>query len=105
MALKAEVLEMKMQRMVFEELGLLVLQPIVIGEENKAFKLFVDHTGNFNWTKHIDERYHFVRERITKGNFCVDYVPTANNLMEIFTKALPREPFFKFRAVKKTGQV
>ena len=36
MALAAEVQEFEIQRMVFEELGLLVLQPIVIREDNKA---------------------------------------------------------------------
>ena len=99
MALAAEVQEVEMQRMVFEELGLPVMQPTVIREDNKACQLFADHAGNFNRTKHIDVRYHFVRERITKGNVRVDYVSTAENVADIFTKALPREPFFKFRAL------
>ena len=88
-----------MQRMVFEELGLPVLQPTVIREDNKACQLFADHAGNFNRTKHIDVRYHFVRERIAKGCVRVDYVATAENVADIITKALPREPFFKFRAL------
>ena len=88
-----------MQRMVFEELGLPVLQPTVIREDNKACQLFVDHAGNFNRTKPIDIRYHFVRERIAKGSVRVDYVATAENVADIFTKAQSREPFFKFRAL------
>ena len=99
MALAAEVQEVDMQRMVFEELGLSIAQPTVIREDNKACQLFADHAGNFQRTKHIDVRYHFVRERIQKGSVRVDYVPTSENVADIFTKALPREPFFKFRAM------
>ena len=56
MALAAEVQEVEMQRMVFEELGLPMLQPTIIREDNKACQLFADHAGNFNRTKHIDVR-------------------------------------------------
>ena len=30
------------------------------------------------------------------GSERVDYMPTSNNVANIFTKALPREPFIKF---------
>ena len=98
-ALAAEVQEVDMQLMVFEELGLSIAQPTVIKEDNTACQVFADHAENFQRTKHIDVRYHFVRERIQKGSVRVDYVPTSDNVVDIFTKALPRGPFFKFRAV------
>ena len=60
MALAAEVEEVEMQRMVFEELELPVVQPAVIRENRKACQLFAVHGGNFNMTKHIEVRYHFV---------------------------------------------
>ena len=94
--LAAEVQEVEMQRMVFEELRLAVIQPTVIREDNKACQLFKDHAGNINKIYHIDVMYHFVRERIANGIVSVDYVVTAENVAEIFTKALPREPLFKF---------
>ena len=50
----------------------------------KACQLFADHAGNFNRTKHIDVLYHFMRERIPKGNVRVDYVPTDENEADIF---------------------
>ena len=80
MALVAEIQEVEMPRMVFEELGLQVIQPRVIREDNKACKLFVVYAGNFNRTKRIDVRYHIVRKRITKGNVFADYVHTAENV-------------------------
>ena len=99
MALAVEVQEVEHQRMVFDELGLPVVQPTIIKEDNKACQLFADHPGNFQRTKHIDVRYHFVRERIQRGSVRVDYVPTSDNVADIFTKALPREPFIKFRSM------
>ena len=85
--------------MVFEELGFLVAQPMVITEDNKACQLFADHAGSHSRIKHINVRYHFVRERIQRGSVGIDYVPTSENVADIFTKALAREPFFKFRAM------
>ena len=99
MALAVEVQETDQQRMMFEELGLPVSQPTIIREDNKACQLFADHASNFGRTTHIDVRYHFVRERIQQGNVRVDYIPTSENVVDIFTKALPRELFFKFRAM------
>ena len=84
--------------MVFEELGVQVVGPMVIREDNKACQMFADHAGNFARTKHIDVRYHFVRERLERGDIRVDYVRTDEQVADIFTKALPKELFKKFRA-------
>ena len=99
MALVVQVQETDQQRMMFEELGLPVSQPTIIKEDNKACQLFADHAGNFKRTKHIDVRYHLIRERIQQGNVNVDYIPTSKNVADIFTKALPREIFFEFRVM------
>ena len=45
--------------------------------------------------KHIDLRYHFIREAVDERKINVQYIPTAENIADIFTKALPR-PKFKF---------
>ena len=55
--------------------------------------------GNVYRTKPIDARCNFVWERILKGSIRFDCVATAENVADIFTKALLREPFLKFRAL------
>ena len=97
MALAAEVQETDYQRMVFEELGVPLLKPSVIKEDNKACQLFADHSGSHQRTKHIDVRHHFVRERIQRESIRVDYIPTSDNVADVFTKALQRDQFFKCR--------
>ena len=49
-------------------------------------------------TKHIEVHYHYVREdRLSAGEINLIYVPTQDNLVDLFTKALPREKFEAFR--------
>ena len=98
MALAAETQEAIWQMMVLQELGVEISGPIVIREDNKACQMFADHAGNFSRTKHIDVRYHFVRECLTRGDIRIDYVRTEEQVADIFTKALSRELFKKFRA-------
>ena len=48
-------------------------------------------------TKHIEVHYHYVRERLSAGEISLAYVPTHDNLADLFIKALPREKFEAFR--------
>ncbi|GKA61519.1 retrovirus-related pol polyprotein from transposon TNT 1-94 [Tanacetum coccineum] len=44
-------------------------------------------------TKHIDIRYHFIKEHVEKGNVEIYFVGTEYQLADLFTKALPKERF------------
>nr|GEX51773.1 retrovirus-related Pol polyprotein from transposon TNT 1-94 [Tanacetum cinerariifolium] len=44
-------------------------------------------------TKHIDVRYHFIKERVEKGIVELFFVGTEYQLADLFTKALPIERF------------
>jgi hypothetical protein len=48
-------------------------------------------------TKHIDIKYHFIRDRVAKGEFELKFCKTNDQLVDIFTKALPREKFHYMR--------
>lgn len=48
-------------------------------------------------TKHIDICFHFIRNALKDKLINLDYVPTENNISDIFTKALPLKTFLKFR--------
>ena len=47
--------------------------------------------------KHIDIRYHFIRDQIDRGNIKLEYVSTKDMIADILTKALPRDAFEKCR--------
>ncbi|GJY12965.1 retrovirus-related pol polyprotein from transposon TNT 1-94 [Tanacetum coccineum] len=44
-------------------------------------------------SKHIDVRYHFIKEQVENGKVELYFVRTEYQLADIFTKALPRERF------------
>ena len=44
-------------------------------------------------TKHIDIRYHFIKDYVEKGLIELKYVQTDNQLADIFTKALDESRF------------
>ncbi|GJT77824.1 hypothetical protein Tco_1044549 [Tanacetum coccineum] len=54
-------------------------------------------------TKHIDIRYHFIRDRILKGDIELHFIPTQYQLADIFTKPLD-EPTFK-RLIVELGML
>ena len=44
-------------------------------------------------TKHIDIKFHCVREAVRDGTIALTYCPTGNMLADMFTKPLPRVRF------------
>jgi len=51
----------------------------------------VEHNSKLHdQSKHNDVAYHFTREQINKGNVSVMYVPSEENLADIYTKGMTR---------------
>lgn len=48
-------------------------------------------------SKHIDVRYHFLRDKIEEGKVVIDHVSTDGQLADILTKALGRVKFIEMR--------
>ena len=46
-------------------------------------------------TKHIEIRHHFLRDHTQKGDIVLQFVPTENQLADIFTKPLGEEQLDK----------
>ena len=47
-------------------------------------------------TKHIDVKFHHVREVLKKGDVKISYVPTDEMIADILTKNLPKQKHWKF---------
>ena len=54
-------------------------------------------------TKHIPIKYHFLREHVLEKKVKLEYVPSKEQVVDIFTKLLPREAFEYLR--QKLGVV
>ena len=70
---------------------------IVPSLSEKSIKVLVDNEGAINLaanplssarTKHIDVRFHFIRELVRTGTIAVEHIPTKEQRADILTKAL-----------------
>ena len=50
-------------------------------------------------TKHIEIRYHFIRDLVERKTVCLEYIPTERQNAEIFTKPLDRSKSETLRQV------
>jgi hypothetical protein len=64
---------------------------------NESAIRMTDNPVKHSRTKHIDIRYHFLRDHQQKGDIEIAYVNTHNQLAGIFTKPLDEKTFSKLR--------
>jgi hypothetical protein len=77
------------------------------GEEADAANLKIDNQSAIalsrnpvfhDRSKHIDVRYHFIRECVGDGRVKIEFIGTEEQLADIATKALARERFCELRS-------
>jgi hypothetical protein len=69
--------------------------PIRVHVDNVGAIYLAEQATSSIRTKHIDTRYHFVREYIEDGIIKITFVRSAENTADIFTKNLSKETFDK----------
>ena len=79
-----------------EELHITVEFPIKLYYDNKAAISISHNLVQHNKTKHIEVDRHFIKEKIEKGTICMTYIPTREQLADIFTKGLQKSSFEDF---------
>ena len=62
---------------------------VTIHEDNQACILLSKNPQDHKRTKHIQIRFHFIRDLISDGVFTLKYCPTKSQLADVFTKILP----------------
>lgn len=67
--------------------------PFIIHADNTGALSLSSNPLNHPRTKHIDVRYHFLREHVTKGEFSPSWIPTRQNVADLLTKPLARVSF------------
>ena len=61
--------------------------------DNTSIIHMTKNTNQHSKTKHIDIRYHFLRDHYEKGDIEIEYVSTDFQLADIFTKPLDYDRF------------
>jgi len=76
-----------------EIIGHPLLYPAILYCDNQSAIAITKNDQHHNRTKHIDYRYHFIRECVKNNYIQMEWVGTAYQHADIFTKALPDRPF------------
>jgi len=67
----------------------------ILHEDNQAVIHLSKEPKINKRTKHIDVRYHWIRQKIAAKEFCLKYCPTKSQLADIMTKIPPGPQFHK----------
>ena len=70
-----------------KELNLLERNPIVYSDSQSCIHLSKNPTFH-DRTKHIEIKYHFIRDKVTQGEVKIEKVSTEDNPADIGTKVL-----------------
>jgi len=97
MGMGTAVEELRWIRQFIEEIGLAYTKPTVLYTDNQAARTIANGEVSSARTKHIDIRHHAIREQIEMGEVQVKWVPTGEQLADIFTKCLPAPQFVELR--------
>lgn len=84
-----------MKRLLKEMIGIFKTQILYIDNQS-AIKLINNKMTN-DRSKHIDVKYHFIRELVENGQIIPEFVGTRDQLADIFTKPLNSDLIAKFK--------
>jgi hypothetical protein len=75
-----------------------VATPMIIHYDNQGAGYLSENPVNNRRSRHIDIRYHCIRDWVAARLFHLEYTPTAQNTADLWTKALEEEPFRRHTA-------
>ena len=91
MALSSAVQEALFLKQLYSDMTSSDLLPVNIYVDNQGAILLAKNPVNHQRSKHIDIRYHFIRDVILQEKVFLIYVPTEENVADIFTKPASRK--------------
>ena len=84
-------------RNLFQQLDLMDSSPIPLMEDNQVCIDFTTKPIGSSQMKHLDLRYHFLKDYLRQGVVKFFKVKSQDNISDIFTKALPIKTFVHLR--------
>lgn len=75
------------RQQLFTDINVPAATPILYSD-NQAALAIAQNPVHHQRSKHIDIRYHFVRDTVQNDKIVIDYIPTSQQTADILTKAL-----------------
>ena len=95
--MSAAVQEALHLRSLLLDFGVKCSEPIIIKEDNQSCIKMCRNPVMQKRSKHIDVKFHFIRERIEDGTIQLEYCPTELMQADLLTKALTFQKVEKHR--------
>jgi hypothetical protein len=70
-----------------------MLEPTMVYYDNQSCIKLFENPVFHDHSKHIDIRYHFLRDRVQKGAVALEYIQTDQQVADILTKPLAKGKF------------
>jgi hypothetical protein len=70
--------------------------PTILSDNTGTIQVSKDPMQHWK-LKHIDTKYHFIRDNVQEGKIQIKYINTANNLADIFTKPVGKDTLQRAR--------
>ena len=97
-ALSESAKEIKFIVQVLISMGIPVKIPIIVRVDNVGAIFMSENVSTSSRTKHVDTRYHFVREFVEEGFVKIIFVRSEDNISDPFTKNTPSSIYEKHTA-------
>ena len=72
-------------------------KPLTVFEDNIGCISLSKNPVSHRTSKHIEIRYHFVRERVQDGSLKLVYIPSSENIADVLTKSTRKHTFLYLR--------
>ena len=82
-------------KQVLEDLKIQVPIALKLYCDNKSAIAIAHNPVLHDRTKHVEIDKHFIKEKVDSGEICMPYLPTAEQVADLFTKGLPKKQFDK----------
>ena len=77
-------------RRLLRDLGIKQTGGTTIFEDNQGCIALAKNPVHHERTKHIDIKWHYIREKVIDGTVKLTYIPTAHQIADCLTKSLQR---------------
>ena len=73
---------------------------VILNVDNQGAICLAKNPVHHQRTKHIDIKYHYIRGEIQEGNVELKYVPSSDNIADLFTKPVSKDRLNKFSCMR-----